>query len=178
MKKIIVLMLCLQIAASFIACGSQDTPNKDGESTEQTGTPTPEIDESEPTATPTPETDENKPAFDTSWAGDEYEMPIPKVPFTQYDIQDMGGMYMIKSTSPDEIAQLTEEDFVAYCNQLKDCLNFTNIQKDEHYENNYGESKYGFGAATEDGLVVELDYGAGGGSVDAEPGCVIVVVCP
>ena len=174
MKKLFAFLMVVIMLFALTACGgAEKTPETTAPAVttpETTAVPTTEAPTEAPTTAPT----ESAIVFDTGWAGDEYEMPIPQPPFTQFAVQVSDGMYMITATDPEEIGQLTKEDVAAYCDQLKSIFDFTNIQKDGEYENRYGEAKYGLSAATDDGIVVELDYGSG--SDGGDPSFLVLVV--
>ncbi len=174
MKKLFAFLMAVTMLFALTACGgTAKVPETTAPAVTTSGTtaaPTTEAPNEAPTTVPT----EPATAFDGGWAGAEYEMPIPKPPFTQFTVQAPDGMYMITATDPEEIGQLTMEDVADYCDLLKSIFDFTNIQKDGEYENRYGEVKYGLGAATADGMVVELDYGSG--SDDSDPSFMILVV--
>lgn len=175
MKRLFAFLLAVTMMLSLAACGSETAPETTVPADtipQTTAAPTTEAPTEAPTTAPT----EPPAVFDPGWAGEEYEMPIPQPPFTQFTVQASEGMYIISSTDPEEIGQLTQEDVKAYCDQLKEVIAFTNIQKDGPFESYYGEAKYGLAAATDDGMVVELEYGAGDGTMENEPGFFILVV--
>ncbi len=131
MKKAIVLLLSLLMVLSLAACGSQAAPEESGATDKETEAatqaivetaPTEELTEPAETAAPTqPETE--APAFDAGWAGDAYTMPIPQPPFNEFIISGEGD-YQILSSNEQEIAELSRQDIIAYCNLLKE-LGFT-----------------------------------------------------
>lgn len=113
MKKTIALVLCLFLTVSLAACGSQSAAaDESSASAEQTGKSSESV-EIEP-----------KPAFDTSWTGVEYEMPIPEPPFTQFSVEKnetaSGTVeYFIMSKDAGEVNALTENNMEAYCESLQ-----------------------------------------------------------
>ena len=153
MKKAIAILLSILMVVSLAACGGQsETVGQIEESSttnEQQETTTPETEETaESTEAPT-EPEETTPAFDTSWAGDEYVMPIPEPPFTQFEIEkneDSDGSvnYMIHA-SGDEISALTQDDVMAYKEELIDA-GYTCVD----YESDFSAESYMYAAYTED----------------------------
>lgn len=117
--------------------------------------------------------------FDPAWAGEEFSMPVPKPPFVQLQVQHPDDeMYMITALDAAEVGAVSDEALLAYIEQLKQLIEFDQINTEGFYQNRYDEPKYGFGASTNEGIVVEFDYGRGGGQVDAAPGFVMVIVWP
>ena len=187
MKRMLALLLASMMCISLVACGSQaeSQPENSGnaESSAQSIQQEPEevvdveksteADQSVEAEAPVAPVEDTA-AFDPSWAGADYEMPIPQPPFTQFSVGGGDGVQTITATDPEEIGALTQQDVIDYCNQLKD-IGFTNVHKDEPFENRYGEPHYGF-AADNGEFLIELDYGAGGGSMDDAPSILIVLV--
>ncbi|MBR6787282.1 MAG: hypothetical protein IKM26_05125 [Clostridia bacterium] len=117
--------------------------------------------------------------FDPAWAGEEFNMPVPKPPFEQLQVQHPDDeMYMITALDPAEVGAVSDETVLAYIEQLKKLIAFDQINMEGFYLNRYDEPKYGFGAQTEEGIVVEFDLGRGGGKGEAEPGFIMVLVWP
>ena len=117
--------------------------------------------------------------FDPAWAGEEFNMPVPKPPFEQLQVQHPDDeMYMITALDPAEVGAVSDEAVLAYIEQLKKLIAFDQINMEGFYLNRYDEPKYGFGAQTEEGIVVEFDLGRGGGKGEAEPGFIMVLVWP
>ena len=152
MKKVIAILLSILMVVSLAACGGQsETVGQIEESSttnEQVETTTPETEETAESTEPA-ETEETTPAFDTSWAGDEYVMPIPEPPFTQFEIEkneDSDGSvnYMIRA-SGDEISALTQDDVMAYKEELIDA-GYTCVD----YESDFSAESYMYAAYTED----------------------------
>lgn len=95
MKKTISLILAILMALSLIACGSQTEPTT--ESTPQTlpveaTEPIPQVEVTEPVeeampteAEPAPEQD----SFDASWASNEFEALLPKLPFDGWSTEQV-----------------------------------------------------------------------------------------
>lgn len=158
MKKVISLVLCLLMVVSMAACGSQSAAtDASSVSTEQNEAMTPATEEtaqpeqttehSEPVET---EATETAPAFDTSWAGDQYVMPIPKPPFEAFEISGEEHEYQLISTNEKEIAELTRQDIIDYCKILQD-LGFTiDMQEAEITEGT--DTGYEFEATNADGV--------------------------
>lgn len=152
MKKTIALLLCLLMAVSLAACGGQKTTEESSTNTEQTETKPSAEENEQPEETGEPDADEpveTKPAFDTSWAGDEYVMPIPEPPFTRYDLnvnEHSGGAVYFINTNSDEVGALTEGDILGYRDALK-AAGFTQVDNDSEFNT----ESYFFEAHTEDG---------------------------
>lgn len=158
MKRVITLMLCLLMVVSIAACGSQSaTTDESGVSAELNEATTPATDgttqpeqimeSSEPVETAVTETE---PAFDTSWAGDQYVMPIPKPPFEAFEISGEEYEYQLVSTNESEIAELTHQDIIDYCKGLQN-LGFT-IDMQEAMITEGTDTGYQFEATNADGV--------------------------
>ena len=117
MKKILAVILSLALFASLAGCGA---PAADSEST---GT------ESQSTVTEsTVESEEDKTAFDTSWAGGDYTMPVPQTPF-KHSVSYSESQKMYTIINADTAEEISYDDIAAYCNILKD-IGYTNVEKD------------------------------------------------
>lgn len=150
MKKTIALVLCLLMVVSLAACGGQATADESSASAEQTETVEPTTEETEQ-----PE-ESSEPAFDTSWAGDEYVMPIPEPPFTQFEISGADHEYQIISTNESEIAELTRQDIIDYCKILQD-LGFTIDMQAEDVDEG-SDTGYQFEATNADGVYCYIAF--------------------
>lgn len=86
--------------------------------------------------------------FDPAWAGDEYVMPIPLVPFSSYyvDFSESQNLFMISDTSVKE-EWANYENLSAYCDTLK-ALGFTEIETDVLSEEAFQTELTTKGAAT------------------------------
>ncbi len=179
MKKFVSLILVLTLVLTLAACGGETAPETTGapETTAAPETTVPEttIPETTVPETTVPPATEPVAAFDPHWAGEEYEMPVPPVPFTDYSVKDGGGMYMIASRDSAEIAQLTAEDFAAYCDALIEA-GFTDVADQSSGEDRYGQPYHHFLASSPDGMGVELYFEMGGGSMESEPSFVVIVI--
>ena len=149
MRRILALLLILIMSVSMVACGNNDT-NKDSESTGgQNATQSSEESASDSTNESTDESTNDAPAFDASWAGDEYVMPIPEPPFTKFTVNKNEYkdyvQYYVYSSDKSEVSALTENDIVTYCDSLKN-FGFTDITT----ELTYNEEQCMFRAFTED----------------------------
>lgn len=164
MKQVISLMMCLLMMVSMVACGRQTgTTDENNVTTEQNETMTPATEESaqpeqttehsEPAET---EIIETEPAFDKSWAGDQYVMPIPKPPFEEFEISGDEHEYQLISTNENEITELTRQDIIDYCKVLQD-LGFTiDMQEAEISEGT--DTGYEFEATNADGVYCYIAF--------------------
>ena len=150
MKKTVALMLCLLMAVSLAACGSQtaadesnNTQSTDLSETASSGTDEseqPEDSEESVEAVPD-ESEEETPAFDTSWASNEFEAMIPELPFTGWTVVEetdtvyeleLGGL---RTANGADTATGFEEDkdaLIAYINSLP-AYGFTVEETGENY---------------------------------------------
>ena len=182
MKTAIALLLTLLMVLSLVACGSQTTAeessanNEQTETTteessttnEQTETTTPESTETEqpeeskePTETEVPtEPEEEAPAFDTSWAGADYVMPIPEPPFA-YEVNVDGTSVDIRSTNGGQDGDVTHQSILDYCEELKNAGFTLNLSENEIGER-YGRTCYEFSASDGAGNNVNLIDDGGG----------------
>ena len=154
MKKTIVLVLCLVMVVSLAACGGQATADESSASAEQTETAEPKTEE-----TTQPE-ESSEPAFDTSWAGDEYVMPIPEPPFA-YEINMDGTAVDIRSTNGGMDGDVTHRSILDYCQELKNAGFTLNLAENEIGER-YGRTCYEFSASDAAGNNVNLIDDGGG----------------
>ena len=118
MKKLLAVIISLALFASLVGCGA---PAAEGEST---GT------ESQTTQTEdtTTETEEDKAAFDTSWAGGDYTMPVPQTPF-KHSVSYSESQKMYTIINADTAEEISYDDIAVYCNILKD-IGYINVEKD------------------------------------------------
>lgn len=164
MKKTIALVLCLLMVVSLAACGGQATADESSASAEQTETAEPTTEEttqqeesSEPVET---EPVETEPAFDTSWAGADYIMPIPEPPFA-YEINVDGTSVEIRSTNGGMDGDVTHQSILDYCEELKNAGFTLNLTENEIGER-YGRTCYEFSASDAAGNNVNLIDDGGG----------------
>lgn len=121
MKRIFALILVLLLAFSLVACGNNDT-NKDNETLNDPGqTQSPENSETGD------DTTNDAPAFDTSWAANDFEAMLPKLPFEGWETsQPAAGTYKMSvsglNTSPATNAPDSGEPDGADKEKLKDYL--------------------------------------------------------
>lgn len=164
MKKTIALVLCLLMVVSLAACGGQATADESSASAEQTETAEPTTEEttqpeesSEPVET---EPVETEPAFDTSWAGADYIMPIPEPPFA-YEVNVDGTAVEIRSTNGGKDGDVTHQSILDYCEELKNAGFTLNLTENEIGER-YGRTCYEFSASDAAGNNVNLIDDGGG----------------
>lgn len=175
MKKLIALLLVAAIGAALVACGGKETDkNNDSavvgeqisgaeteKKTETTPATQPENTESmEAEAVPEAEI-----TFDTSWAGADYEMPIPEPPFA-YEIDESSSGVKISSTNGGEDGDVTHNSILEYCDFLKE-VGFDMDVRENVIGERYGRTCYEFSAKNEAGNYVEL--------ID-DGGCVVIFV--
>lgn len=170
MKKIMALLMVAVMSVSLVACdaGSQ-TPNDnetvkgqtstaENESTTN-GTESQSTNGTESLTTSEPEKTPN-PAFDTNWAGAEYEMPIPEPPFS-YDVEvDTSGV-QVTSTNGGLNGDVTHENILTYCTALKEAGFNVDVSENVIGER-YGRTCYEFRAKHENGNSMELIDDGGG----------------
>ena len=182
MKKIIALVLCLLMAVSLAACGGRAVTEESSTSTEQSQTTISAAEETQKpeessTSTEQPQTTitaaegtqqpeessvpaEPESAFDTSWAGDKYVMPIPEPPFA-YEVNVDGATVEIRSTNGGMNGDVTHQSILDYCEELENAGFTLNLTQNEIGER-YGRTCYLFSAKDAAGNNVELiDDGAG-----------------
>lgn len=164
MKKTIALVLCLLMVVSLAACGGQAATEESGTNAEQTETAEPTTEEttqpeesSEPVET---EPVETEPAFDTSWAGADYIMPIPEPPFA-YEVNVDGAAVEIRSTNGGMDGDVTHQSILDYCEELKNAGFTLNLTENEIGER-YGRTCYEFSASDAAGNNVNLIDDGGG----------------
>lgn len=135
MKKAILLMLSMFIAAALTACGGQvETPEGSTPLTQPQNSVT---DESVETTAPTdtPETEaptEADSGFDTGWTDNEFEALLPELPFTGWSTKqedastyemELGGLNTSPATNPDDSGEpdgADKDKLIAYLNALTD----------------------------------------------------------
>lgn len=156
MKKTITVLFASFMVLSLAACGNQTTADESSTINEQTETIIQGVKETEQSADSTEiietegrtEQEGETFAFDTSWAGDEYVMPIPEPPFTKFDIRkdvvSDGSVHYMISASGDEIRALTRDHVMAYKGKLVDA-GYTSVD----YESDFSEESYMYAAYTE-----------------------------
>lgn len=93
-------------------------------------------------------------AFDTSWAGDEYVMPIPEPPFA-YEVNVDGTAVEIRSTNGGKDGDVTHQSILDYCEELKNAGFTLNLTENEIGER-YGRTCYEFSASDAAGNNVNL----------------------
>lgn len=77
MKRILALILVLIMSVSMVACGNNDTNKDNGDTNGQS--------ETQATGEPaTVESTNDGPTFDTSWAANDFEAVLPKLPFEEW----------------------------------------------------------------------------------------------
>ena len=87
MRKLIALMLALLMAVTFAACGTQADTNENDHTVDHTedrlsGIDATEGEEADEPQQEVPEaTEDDTPAFDTAWAGNDFEALLPQLPF-------------------------------------------------------------------------------------------------
>lgn len=152
MKKIVYLLVTvLLILCVVTGCGgSNDIEKKEDDIKTEENVQKEENTSSDEVETEnTTESKKEESSFDTSWAGDKYVMPIPQPPFKEFEISGEGD-YQILSTNESEIAELSRQDIIDYCNELKN-LGFTiELQEQEITEGN--DAGYQFEATNADGV--------------------------
>lgn len=152
MKKIIALVLCLLMAVSLAACGGQAATGESGTNNKQNET-TPAAEETkQPEESSEPV--ETEPAFDTSWAGADYIMPIPEPPFA-YEVNVDGAAVEIRSTNGGMNGDVTHQSILDYCEELKNAGFTLNLTENEIGER-YGRTCYEFSASDAAGNNVNL----------------------
>ena len=128
MKKTVIWVLCLLMVVFLVACGVQAIAEESGKSAES--------------------------AFDTSWAGDEYVMPIPEPPFA-YTVSVNGTAVEIRSTNGGKNGDVTHQSILEYCDALKNA-GFTLKLSENEIGERYGRTCYEFSAKDAAGNHVEL----------------------
>ena len=121
MKRFFALMLVFLLAVTLVACGNNDT----GKNTDETsGSESTQL-------SPDPETGDSSgddtSAFDTSWAANDFEAILPKLPFAGWETsQPAAGTYKMSvtglNTSPATNAPDSGEPDGADKEKLKDYL--------------------------------------------------------
>ncbi len=170
MKKVIALFLVAVMSVSLVACGaenqtSNNNENVNGQTSTTENESTTNGTESQPTnstesqSTSEPE-DSSAPAFDTNWAGAEYEMPIPEPPFS-YDVEVDTSSVRVTSTNGGSNGDVTHENILTYCTALKEVGFNVNVSENVIGER-YGRTCYEFRAKHENGNSVELIDDGGG----------------
>lgn len=164
MKKTIALALCLLMVVSLAACGGQAAAEESSANTEQTETAEPAAEETtQPEESSEPveaEPAETGPAFDTSWAGADYIMPIPEPPFA-YEVNVDGTAVEIRSTNGGMNGDVTHQSILDYCEELKNAGFTSNLTENEIGER-YGRTCYEFSASDAAGNNVNLIDDGGG----------------
>ena len=114
-----------------------------------------EVTEKVPEEEPAPEA-----AFDTSWAGAEYEMPIPEPPFAN-EVEARSNGVKITSVNGGEGGDVTHSNILDYCNTLKE-VGFNLDVSENVIGERYGRTCYEFSAKNAVGNSVELLDDGGG----------------
>lgn len=162
MKKVIALFLVAVMSVSLVACGAENQTSNNNENVNgQTSTTENEstTNGTESQSTSEPE-DSSDPAFDTNWAGAEYEMPIPEPPFS-YDVEVDTSSVRVTSTNGGSNGDVTHENILTYCTSLKEVGFNVNVSENVIGER-YGRTCYEFRAKHENGNSVELIDDGGG----------------
>lgn len=162
MKKVIALFLVAVMSVSLVACGAENQTSNNNENVNgQTSTTENEstTNGTESQSTSEPE-DSSAPAFDTNWAGAEYEMPIPEPPFS-YDVEVDTSSVRVTSTNGGSNGDVTHENILTYCTALKEVGFNVNVSENVIGER-YGRTCYEFRAKHENGNSVELIDDGGG----------------
>lgn len=163
MKKIMVLLLTAIMSVSLVACdtGNAETPNDDeavnGQTSTEENASTTKSTESQTTSEPEKT---SEPAFDTGWAGAEYEMPIPEPPFS-YDVEIGTSNVRVTSTNGGLNGDVTHANILTYCTALKEAGFNVDISENVIGER-YDRTCYEFRAKHENGSSVELIDDGGG----------------
>ncbi|MBE6570528.1 MAG: hypothetical protein E7658_09995 [Ruminococcaceae bacterium] len=170
MKKHALLLLSMLLTLSLAACGN-DAP---ADETEVDQLPEQEITETvgnaeetaaqteaqtEPESEPAAEA-QTEPVVNAGWAGAEYEMPVPEVPFA-WEVKGDGSCITVTSVNGGEGGDVTHEAILRYCDLLKSVGFTENLQANELGER-YGRICYQFSAKNADGCYVELIDDGGG----------------
>ncbi len=159
MKNIIaLLLLSMLLTLSLAACGN-DAP---ADETEVDQLPEQEITETVGNAEETAAQTEaqTEPVVNAGWAGAEYEMPVPEVPFA-WEVKGDGSCITVTSVNGGEGGDVTHEAILRYCDLLKSVGFTENLQANELGER-YGRICYQFSAKNADGCYVELIDDGGG----------------
>lgn len=162
MKKVIALFLVAVMSVSLVACGAENQTSNNNENVNgQTSTTENEstTNGTESQSTSEPE-DSSAPAFDTNWAGAEYEMPIPEPPFS-YDVEVDTSSVRVTSTNGGSNGDVTHENILTYCTALKEVGFNVNVSENVIGER-YGRTCYEFRAKHKNGNSVELIDDGGG----------------
>ena len=154
MKKAIALLLVLLMVLSLVACGNQTNTEKSNTTNEQTKSTT---SDSEETGTIKENTEqEETPAFDTTWAGNTYVMPIPAPPVSDLKIDEFVGRSGGNAiqVSSQNLQNLTNDEIVAY-RQTLEGLGFVNNIYEKDFDSDHG---YEFSAYNENEDYVYINY--------------------
>ena len=173
MKQYLSLLISLALTLSLAACGSSAEPSGSASST-------PGQDASQSVTNPStsqPDTSAQAPdvspeavTFDTGWAGEDYEMPIPAPPFTaEVEFNPDRNRFTIRSTDADEVMALSLESIIQYCDTLKALGYDQNLREEELT-----------GGTTRNGYEFYGENGMGGAATlyDDSRGCMIMVFLP
>ena len=140
MKKIIVLMLSLLLVLSMTACGNDTKTDENGKNDEQTENVAgngAEISDDEK--------EEDESAFDTSWASNDFEKLLPKLPFTGWTTSqesdttykmELQGLNTSAATNPSDSTEpdgADKDKLISYLNSLSD-YGFTVEETGEGYQ--------------------------------------------
>ena len=159
MKNMIALLLCLLMVASMAACGGQTSaPAEQTVTAAPTTEATVQIVETEAVETEPVEIEplETEPAFDASWAGDAYVMPVPAPPVATFEVAEGGsrnGGVALQITAT-EVQDLTNDAVAAYRQTLED-LGYVNNIYERDFDSDHG---YEFSAQNEEGNTVYITF--------------------
>ena len=173
MKKHFILFLSLATALLLTSCSGSTDSSVSASSIPESEASQSTSDAStyqEDVSTQTPDKSQNQTSFDTSWAGADYEMPIPAPPFAaEVEFDANRNRFFINSVDADEVKALPLDSIIDYCNTLK-ALGY-NESLQEH-ELTGGTTRNGYEFYGEDGM---------GGCVtlfDDSHGCMLMLILP
>ena len=169
MKRILAFILLAAMCLSLVACGAANadttTAPRQNETTvantETEATTVPSTNETTAsTEESTAPTETQQTAFDTKWAGAEYDMPIPEPPF-EYKIDIRNNGVKISSINGGVDGDVTHSNILAYCTALKEAGFNIDVSENVIGER-YGRTCYEFSGKNENGNSVELLDDGGG----------------
>ena len=160
MKKMMAFILAAIMCVSLVACGSKETDTTNDNAATEAQTSSAEVETVETPSESTTSNETPEAAFDTKWAGSDYEMPIPEPPFAyEIDVRDNG--VKIRSTNGGVDGDVTHDNILAYCNTLKE-VGFRIDVRENVIGERYGRTCYEFSGKHENGNSVELLDDGGG----------------
>lgn len=168
MKKYLILFLSLATALLLTACsGSTDSSLPEQESSQSMSDAS---SSQADVSTQTPDKTQNQISFDTSWAGADYEMPIPAPPFAaEVEFDANRNRFFINSVDADEVKALPLDSIIDYCSTLK-ALGYNESLRENELTG--GTTRNGYEFYGEDGM---------GGCVtlfDDSRGCMMMLILP